>query len=168
MPTHRQGQQKVDPEKTKAAGQASAPYDVKFSEHAFSVYQVLHQKMQDAEKRGDTSSSHHTVFRMIEDAIKNFIPRHAIDKNYGLAGPLSKFFRVKKGRYRICWAASSERREVCILFISETMRKAGDANDPYKIFEKLVQSGQFDHLLGRFGVDVSTIRSGPPPGIRIN
>jgi mRNA-degrading endonuclease RelE of RelBE toxin-antitoxin system len=168
MRTHRPGPQKAIPEKTKAAGSSSAPYDVEFSEQAFKVYQNLQQRMQDAEKRGESCSSHHTVFRMVEDAIKNFIPRHPIDKNYGLTGPLSKFFRIKKGRHRICWAASSEHRKVCILFISETMRKAGDANDPYKVFQKLVESGHFDHLLGHFGTEMSTIRSGPPPGVGIN
>jgi mRNA-degrading endonuclease RelE of RelBE toxin-antitoxin system len=90
---------------------------------------------------------------MIEDAIRNFIPRHPIDKQFGLTGPLSKLFRIKKGRHRICWAASSQRRKVCILFISETMRKAGDANDPYKIFQKLVESGQYDYPLGKLGID---------------
>jgi len=153
MARHRAGRQRQRrPEKeTQPAGAASAPYDVEFSETAFEVYRNLHQKMLEAEKRGDNSSSHHTVFRMIEDAIKNFIPRHPIDKQFGLTGPLSRFFRIKKGRHRICWAASSQHRKVCILFISETMRKAGDANDPYKIFEKLVQSGQYDHLLSKLG-----------------
>ncbi len=166
MPTHRSGQQRVQQERAQSEA-SSAPYDVEFSDKAFTVYESLHQKMIEAEKRGEVSSSHHTVFRMVEDAIKNFIPRHAIDRNHGLTGPLSKFFRVKKGRYRICWAASSEHRKVCILFISETMRKAGDPNDPYNIFQKLVQSGQFDHLLGKLGIEGKTLREGPP-SLQIN
>jgi hypothetical protein len=36
------------------------------------LYRNLHQKMPDAEKRGEHSSALHTVFRMIEEAVKNF------------------------------------------------------------------------------------------------
>jgi mRNA-degrading endonuclease RelE of RelBE toxin-antitoxin system len=153
MARHRAGRQRQTrhQKETQPEAAGAAPYDVEFSETAFEMYRNLHQKMLEAEKRGDKSSSHHTVFRMIEDAIKNFIPRHPVDKQFGLTGPLAKFFRIKKGRHRICWAASSQNRKVCILFISETMRKAGDANDPYRIFEKLVQSGQYDHFLSKLG-----------------
>jgi mRNA-degrading endonuclease RelE of RelBE toxin-antitoxin system len=160
MATHRAGRQRVHEKETQPKAAASAPYDVEFSETAFEIYQNLHQKMVDAEKRGDNGSSHHTVFRMIEDAIKNIIPRHPIDKQFGLTGPLSKFFRIKKGRHRICWAASSQYHKVCILFISETMRKAGDANDPYKVFQKLVESGQYDNLLGKLGIELKALCEG--------
>lgn len=105
--------------------------------------------MRDAESRGEQHSAHHTVFRMVEEVIKVFIPRNPVSKDYGLSGPLSQFFRVKKGRYRICWAASSKQRRVCILFISETLRKQGDASDPYNIFEKLVASGKFNSALDK-------------------
>jgi mRNA-degrading endonuclease RelE of RelBE toxin-antitoxin system len=141
--------------KPKAAIQppsSSAPYAVEFSNTAAEVYANLHQKMKDAEARGDTSSNHHTVFKMVEEVIKNVIPRDPINKKYGLSGPLSRFFRIKKGRHRICWAASSQKRKVCILFISETMRKEGDVNDPYNIFTKLVLSGKYDDVLRRLGL----------------
>jgi hypothetical protein len=152
MARHRPGRRRVHEREAQPKAAASALCDLEFSETAFEVYQNLHHKMVEAEKRGDTSSSHHTVFRMVEDAIKHFIPRHPVDKQFGLTGPLSKFFRIKKGRHRICWAASSQYHKVCILFISETMRKAGDANDPYKIFQKLVESGQYKNLLGKLGI----------------
>ncbi|HEY0701988.1 MAG TPA: type II toxin-antitoxin system YhaV family toxin [Candidatus Acidoferrales bacterium] len=128
---------------------AAAPYAVEFSETAFAAYESLYRKMQEAEGRADAHSAHHTVFRMIEEVIKVFIPRNPINKDYGLSAPLSQFFRIKKGRYRICWAASSQQRKVCILFISETLRKQGDANDPYEIFQKLVDSGKLDSALER-------------------
>jgi len=38
------------------------------------------------------------------------------------------------------------------LFISETMRKEGDKNDPYEIFEDLLDSGVFDQALQELGV----------------
>ena len=133
--------------KADAPAEPSTPYAVEFSDTAFQVYASLYRKMQEAESRGEHHSAHHTVFRMVEEVIKVFIPRNPLDKNYGLHGSLSQFFRVKKGRYRICWAASSKQRKVCILFISETLRKQGDASDPYNIFEKLVASGKFNSTL---------------------
>lgn len=143
------------PRKPKAKAQSSEkpvvapslPYEVEIIPSAAAVYSKLYQNMKDAEARGEQSSAHHTAFRMVQEAIKTIIPRNPIDKAYGLSGPLSSFFRIKKGRMRICWAANSETRKVTILFISETLRKQGDANDPYNIFTKLVMSGAFEKFL---------------------
>jgi mRNA-degrading endonuclease RelE of RelBE toxin-antitoxin system len=126
---------------------AVAPYLIEMVPSAEAVYRKLHQNMHDAEARGEKSSSHHTTFRMIQEVIKTIIPRNPIDRSYGLSGPLSKYFRIKKGRMRICWAANSATRKVTILFISETMRKEGDASDPYNIFTKRVMSGEFQKFL---------------------
>lgn len=131
---------------------SSEPYDVGLTETAASVYESLHQKMIDAEARGEHSSSHHTTFHMVQEAVKVTIPRDPINKRYGLSGPLSRFFRLKKGRLRICWAANSKTRKVVILFISETLRKEGDVNDPYNIFTKLVMSGKYDGVLSDLGL----------------
>ena len=86
---------------------------------------------------------------MVEEVIKKVIPFDPLNKRFGVSGPLSRFFRIKKGRHRICWAASSENRTVCILFISETLRKEGDVDDPYNIFTKLVLSGEFSDVLAK-------------------
>lgn len=150
MPPHRRGHQRTK-EGVAQPTTPSPPYGVEFSQTAAAVYQNLHQKMMDAEARGDLTSSHHTKFRMVEEVIKKVIPSDPLNKKYGLSGPLSRFFRIKKGRHRICWAASSEKRVVCILFISETLRKEGDINDPYNIFTKLVTSGKYNDILGRLG-----------------
>ena len=125
----------------------SASFEVEFSATAASVYSQLHENMRKAEAGGELGGAHHTIFRMVEQTIKNVIPRDPLNRSYGLAGPLSRFFRIKKGRFRICWAASSEKKKIVILFISETLRKQGDANDPYNIFTRLVMSGKFDELL---------------------
>ena len=125
----------------------SALYEVEMVPSAEAVYRKLHQNMQDAEARGEKSSSHHTTFRMVQEVITTIIPRNPIDRSYGLSAPLSKFFRIKKGRMRICWATNSATKKVTILFISETMRKEGDANDPYNIFTKRVLSGEFKEFL---------------------
>jgi mRNA-degrading endonuclease RelE of RelBE toxin-antitoxin system len=148
MPAHRYRHRRV--QKAEAAPPLPpVPYDVLISESAAPVYAGLYRKMKDAEAKGNTSSSHHTTFSMIENVIKNVIPRDPVNNKYGLSGPLSRFFRIKKGRHRICWAASSEKRKVIILFISETVRKEGGVNDPYNIFTKLVTSGKFDDLLNQ-------------------
>jgi mRNA-degrading endonuclease RelE of RelBE toxin-antitoxin system len=140
---------KAQPEKPAAP---SALYEVEIIPSAEAVYRKLYQKMKDAEARGQQSSSHHTTFRMVQEAIKTIIPRNPIDKAYALSGPLSGYFRIRKGRLRICWAACSSTRKVCILFISETLRKEGDANDPYNILTKLALSGEFDKFLGHMGI----------------
>jgi hypothetical protein len=155
MSKPRKGRRKKESKKEEPVASSTAPYEVEIIPAALAVYRKLFQNMRDAEARGERSSSHHTTFRMVQDAIKNQIPRNPIDRSFGLAGPLSSFFRVKKGRMRICWAASSATRRVTILFISETLRKDGDANDPYVIFTKLALSGGFDKFLGSLGL--------PPP-----
>lgn len=132
-----------------AAALASGPYEIEMTPSAKAVYVQLYQNMKKAEAKGEQSSSHHTIFRMVEDAVKYIIPRDPIKRMHGLSGPLSNLFRLKKGRHRICWAASSATRRVCILFISETLRKEGDANDPYNVFTKLVLAGEFDEIIGR-------------------
>src|ERR1700723_2448258 len=124
-----------------------ASFEVEFSATAASVYSQLHENMQKAEARGEFGTAHHTIFRMVEQTIKHVISRDPLNRSCLLAVPLSRFFRIKKGRYRICWAASSEKNKVVILFISETLRNQGDANDPYNIFTRLVMSGKFDELL---------------------
>jgi hypothetical protein len=162
MTAHRSGRRGAKAEAQVEAEAPPAPYGVLLSEHASDIYKNLHRAMTEAEKRGENNSSHHTVFRMIEETIKVFIPRNPIDPKYGLKGALSKFFRIKKGRHRICWAANSTARKVCVLFISETLRKDGDKNDPYVLFEQMVKSGQYDHLLKRIGFDAKMLREGPP------
>ncbi|MGB7281643.1 MAG: type II toxin-antitoxin system YhaV family toxin [Candidatus Acidiferrum sp.] len=148
MAKPRKKHRKAQPSGQKPVTAPSALYAVEMVPSAEAVYKKLYQNMKDAEARGEASSSHHTTFRMVEEAIKTIIPRNPIDRSFGLSGPLSKYFRIKKGRMRICWAANSATKKVTILFISETMRKEGDANDPYNIFTKLVMSGEFQKFVG--------------------
>lgn len=158
MPTHRHRRQRIQRAAEIAkAPVSSEPYDVELTETAAAIYKNLHQRMTDAEARGETSSSHHTTFRMIQEAVKVTIPRDPVNKKYGLSGPLARFFRMKKGRYRICWAAPSQKRKVSILFISETLRKEGDVNDPYNIFTKLVMSGKYDGILSDLGLQSPSV-----------
>lgn len=162
MTAHRAGRREARTGTQEETEAPPAPYDVLLSDHASEVYTNLHRAMVEAEKRGENNSSHHTVFRMIQEMVKVFIPRNPIDPKHGMRGALSNYFRVKKGRHRVCWAANSKTRKVCILFISETLRKDGDKNDPYVLFERMLKSGQYDHLLKKIGCDAKVLREGPP------
>lgn len=136
---------------TAAVAAPQAPYSVRLTESAEAVYKSIYERVQAADARGELSSAHHTTLRMVDEALDN-IPKDPLNKKFALTGSLTNMFRMKKGRMRICWIASSERREVIVLFISHTPRKEGDARDPYEIFAGLVMSGQFDELFDRLGV----------------
>lgn len=129
---------------------------------AEAVYIDLFKKAQVAGKRGDYANAHCTTFNMIRDAIGEAIPSDPLNKNYALSGHLSNIFRVKKGRYRICWIASSQLRRICVLYISESLRKEGDVNDPYKIFAQAVMSGQFNDIFAQFGVRMPQLKATNP------
>jgi len=146
----RAGQGKVSGKRS--ATVSLAPYEVELTKSAELVYADLYHRAVDAESKGDPTNSVCTTFRMVRDAIKNIIPSDPTNKRYALAGELSNIFRLHKGRLRICWIASSAQRKVCILFISETLRKEGDVNDPYRVFSKRLAAGEFDELFSRMGV----------------
>ena len=59
---------------------------------------------------------------------------------------------------RIIWIASSAKRRITILFISETLRKDGDANDPYEGFKRLFANGAFNQALKELGVRTTLVR----------
>src|SRR2546428_8986174 len=103
----------------------------------------MHAEAQACIAAGDTSNTKVTVLRMVDDAIDNIIPHDPFRVRNSLSGPLSNIFRVKKGRLRIYYAASSKEKKIVILYISQTLRKAGDINDPYSIFTRLVMTGRF-------------------------
>ena len=145
--------------KKNSAGKSSKesshlPYDVDMTGSAEEVYKNLARLSKAAEKEGNYVSAHCTTFHMVSDAIRRMIPNDPINKKYALRGDLSNIFRLRKGSLRICWIASSKARRVCILFIAETLRKQGDMNDPYAIFQGLLESGRFDQVIAKFGVRI--------------
>ncbi len=129
------------------------------TESCAAVYTELYKKSKDAERQNDYTNSHCTTFEMVRDVIKRVIPNDPINKKYALRGELANIFRIRKGRMRICWIASSRMSKVCILFISETLRKEGDANDPYVILQNMVESGTFDAIFSQFGMRMARLRS---------
>ena len=135
---------------------SQSPYDVDLSASAEAVYVDLYTRAKAAEAKGDHTNAVCTTFRMVEEAIERIIPRDPHNKKHALRDNLSNIFRLQKGRLRICWIASSQMHRVCILFISETLRKEGDANDPYWLFEKMLMSGELDKYFQQMGVKKST------------
>jgi mRNA-degrading endonuclease RelE of RelBE toxin-antitoxin system len=139
----------------KSPSASLSPYEVDMCAAAEAVYVDLYTRAHEAEAKGDPTNSVCTTFRMVEEVIERTIPRDPINKRYALREEFSNIYRIKKGRLRICWIASSKMRRVCILFISETQRKEGDVNDPYRMFAKLLMSGELDEHFQRLGVKKS-------------
>lgn len=137
---------------------SSLPYGIDITKSAEDVYAELRRKSREAEAAGDYGSMHCTTLSMVQDVIKRVIPNDPLNKKYALRGQLSNLFRIRKGRMRICWIASSRLRKVCILFISETLRKEGDASDPYVILQNLVDSGTFDSIFSKFGIRMDRLQ----------
>ncbi len=133
-------------------GLSRAPYEVDMTATAEEVYKNLARAAKSAEREGNYTSSHCTTFNMVKEAVSRIIPNDPINKKNALRGDLSNIFRLRKGRLRICWIASSQMRRVCILYIAETLRKEGDSNDPYVIFQGMLESGLFDHVMSDYGV----------------
>ena len=126
---------------------------------AEAVYKDLYRKAQEPEIAGDYGSMHCTTFNMVRDAVKRVIPADPLNKKYALRGALSNLFRLRKGRMRICWIASSRMRRICILFISQTLRKDGDAKDPYVILQNMVDSETFDAIFSQFAIRMARLKN---------
>jgi mRNA-degrading endonuclease RelE of RelBE toxin-antitoxin system len=129
-------------------------YKVELTPTAQKSYEQIHADAQACIAAGDTSNAKVTNLRMVDDAIDNIIPHEPFALRNALSGPLSNIFRVKKGRLRIYYAASSKDERIVILFISQTLRKAGDINDPYSIFTRLVMTGRFDQVFAQLNVRI--------------
>jgi hypothetical protein len=131
---------------------ASAAYEVYLSSAAASAYEAFYKRAADAKERHEITSSHFTALHMIDEALGKIIPRDPFNKTYALQGTLSGIFRLQKGRLRICWMGNSQLRRVCVIFISETLRKAGDVNDPYRILTSMLMSGEFSQVFEELGL----------------
>jgi mRNA-degrading endonuclease RelE of RelBE toxin-antitoxin system len=138
-------------------------YRVELTPTAQKSYEEIHADAQACIEAGDGSNAKVVTLRMVDDVIDNIIPHDPLAVRNALSGPLSNLFRVKKGRMRIYYAASSKERKVVILFISQTLRKAGDVNDPYSIFTRLVMTGRFDQVFAQLNVRIPPRDSLQPP-----
>ena len=143
---------KVQNSQTKKQSSTAAAYDVKLTLAAAEAYERIYARAVDAEARGDVTNAHLTTLRMVDEVIERISPRDPFNKRYALTGKLSSLFRLQKGRLRIAWVGSSAMRQIYVIFISETLRKAGDVNDPYALLTNIVLSGQCDALFETLGI----------------
>jgi mRNA-degrading endonuclease RelE of RelBE toxin-antitoxin system len=128
------------------------PYEVELTATAEEIYSRIFNEAQECIKAGDRSNSKVVLLKQVDEVIDKIIPHDPVNPQRGLRGPLSNIFRISKGRMRICYVASSKERKIVILYISDTPRKAGDVNDPYSVFTRLVLSGKFDDIFTKLGV----------------
>jgi mRNA-degrading endonuclease RelE of RelBE toxin-antitoxin system len=130
---------------------AKPEYEIQLSAIAEATYTRMHQEAQECIERGDHTNSKVTQFNMVEEALGRIIPHDPFVPERSLSGALSGIYRIKKGRMRICYVGNSIERVIRILYISETPRKDGDSNDPYRILTRWIRSGN-NELLSRLGV----------------
>lgn len=88
------------------------------------------------------------LYTAIVVAIKERIPLDPFADHFALSGSLKKYGRVKKmglpNRYRLFFRAlqTPDHKAIFILWLGYP-RKAGDKNDCYKVFTKMVERGEF-------------------------
>lgn len=142
------------------------PYEVELTATAEATFSKLYLEAKECIESGDESNSKVKLYRMVEELLIKIIPQDPFSTSRSLSGRLSNFFRVKKGRIRVCYVGSSKQKKIYVLYISETLRKDGDKNDPYAIFTRMVMSGKFDDTIAKLGVRPPDRRAGPPPTIQ--
>ena len=133
------------------AGKLKA-YKIKLTPVAEGTYRKFAESAAGPIQRGELGHAAVKRMRLIDECLDMLIPHAPFSTDRALVGALSNIFRVKKGRIRICYIASSAKFEITILYISETLRKEGDRSDPYAIFGSMVTSGKFDEFFAALGV----------------
>ena len=124
-------------------------YEICLAKQAEQVYARACREAEQCIEAGDTTNAKLTRFRMLGEVIEKIIPHDPFHPRRALSGQLSNIFRVKKGRLRICYLGSSSSKTIIILYISETLRKAGHKTDPYRVLRKMVRSGRSMRPLNR-------------------
>lgn len=123
--------------------------------HAFyyELISVLKERVQELYRclPEDEYKEHETVKLAvrIRKADQEIIPQNPNLPEYYLTGELKKYRRYKQGlkRYRIIFCFSNSPKIILYLYTNteSSLRKAGDKNDPYVEFKKLVKKGIFSH-----------------------
>ena len=125
---------------------------VELSSTAEKTYRQLVERARNHIERGELEHSHVKALRLVDECLDTIIPHDPFSKDRALTGSLANIFRVKKGRVRICYVGSSRVYEIKVLYISETLRKDGDKRDAYKLFSRMVMSGECDHIFDTLGI----------------
>ncbi len=141
-------------------------YKIELTPTAQKTYEDMYSEAQACMAAGDKANAKVTALNMVDDAIDNIIPHDPFSRSNSLTGPLANLYRVKKGRMRIYYAASSRDKRIVILYISETPRKAGDINDPYAIFTRMVMTGRFNEIFTELNVRIPGKGGLPAPTVQ--
>lgn len=84
----------------------------------------------------------------ISRLVTQIVPQGPNAPEYRLRGSLAGFRRAKghglPPRYRLFWVFSSEHKVIIFLYVNSAgvLRKQGDKNDVYAVFERLVRRGE--------------------------
>ena len=127
-------------------------HTVELTPTAEKVYHRAFDEAQQCIARGDATNAKVKHFRIIQEALEKVIPNDPFNPKRALSGSLSNIFRVKKGRTRICYVGSSQKKKIVVLYIADTPRKAGDRNDPYAVLGRVLRSGDLDSFFDTLGI----------------
>ena len=114
---------------------------VRYSERLARQLAELKEK---AEKNpaGRDATAYRTFANLFKERLVD--PQIAFDVQYALRDDLKPTRRVRHGRLRVFYIASTKHKAVIGLMIG--YRKEGHRKDAYRVFKKVVRSGEFDKL----------------------
>jgi toxin YhaV len=128
-------------------------------------YDELRQRAR--QLRGELSDDEfrkHSIVKLaasVQRLVTQIVPQDPNRLEFQLRGPLAQYRRAKKHglppRYRLFWIFSSRERIIIFLYLNDdsTLRKEGDKNDPYEVFERMVRRGEIGP---DFESNVATVR----------
>jgi len=126
--------------------------------HDFYFQRIAKLKEQVKELRNKLSNEEfrqHEIVKLayrIREADQEIIPQDPNRPEYSLTGNLKKYRRYKQGlqRYRLFFCFSNQPKIILYLYLNDERHlcKAGDKNDPYEEFRRLVNKEYFSHNPG--------------------
>jgi len=126
--------------------------------HDFYFQRIAKLKEQVKELRNKLSNEEfrqHEIVKLayrIREADQEIIPQDPNRPEYSLTGNLKKYRRYKQGlqRYRLFFCFSNHPKIILYLYLNDERHlcKAGDKNDPYEEFRRLVNKEYFSHNPG--------------------
>ncbi|MCF8078870.1 MAG: type II toxin-antitoxin system YhaV family toxin [Desulfobacterales bacterium] len=108
------------------------------------------QQLRDKDPAGYKTHRKTKLLKRVQTAIEIDVPENPLHKKFLLGGSLSDRYkdwrRVKSGlpgRYRMFFRFSSAEKNIIFAWLNDefTLRKEGDNNDVYAVFEGMLNSG---------------------------